>query len=93
MPFLFAGLHHRGDGGPCPAPANGLGKERVLPRYGLASPNGPNQRWSLDFVSDALAWGRKFHILAVVDVFTREALALVPRHRGFDWLVWHFQGG
>jgi putative transposase len=43
----------------------------------LALPDGPNQRWSLDFVSDALDWGRRFRILAIVDDFTREALALV----------------
>ena len=41
------------------------------------SPQGPNQRWSLDFLSDALADGRRFRILAVVDDFTRECLALV----------------
>ena len=33
--------------------------------------------WSLDFVSDALDWGRRFRVLAVVDDFTREALGLV----------------
>ena len=43
----------------------------------MTLPDGPNQRWSLDFVADALAWGRRFRILAVVDDFTREALALV----------------
>jgi putative transposase len=46
-------------------------------RAPMALPQGPNQRWSLDFVSDALSWGRKFRVLAVVDDFTREALALV----------------
>jgi putative transposase len=46
-------------------------------RAPMAPPHGPNQRWSLDFVSDALSWGRKFRVLAVVDDFTREALALV----------------
>jgi putative transposase len=46
-------------------------------RAPMALPDGPNQRWSLDFVSDALSWGRKFRVLAVVDDFTREALALV----------------
>jgi putative transposase len=46
-------------------------------RAPLALPDGPNQRWSLDFVSDALGWGRRFRILAIVDDFTREALALV----------------
>jgi putative transposase len=36
-----------------------------------------NQRWSLDFLSDAFADGRRFRILAIVDDFTRECLALV----------------
>jgi len=36
-----------------------------------------NQRWSLDFVSDALACGRRFRVPAVVADFTRECLALV----------------
>lgn len=38
---------------------------------------GRNQRWSLDFVSDAFSDARRFRILAVVDDFTRECLALV----------------
>lgn len=46
-------------------------------RTPMALPDQPNQRWSLDFVADALAWGRRFRILAIVDDFTREALALV----------------
>jgi putative transposase len=46
-------------------------------RAPLALPQGPNQRWSLDFVADALAWGQRFRILCIVDDFTREALALV----------------
>ena len=36
-----------------------------------------NQRWSLDFVSDALADGRRLRILTVVDDFTRECLKMV----------------
>ncbi|HUY56860.1 MAG TPA: IS3 family transposase, partial [Candidatus Micrarchaeaceae archaeon] len=36
----------------------------------------PNQRWSLDFVSDALGDGRRIRLLTVVDTFTREALAI-----------------
>lgn len=39
--------------------------------------DGPNQRWSLDFVSDALTDGRRFRILAVVDDFSGENLVLV----------------
>jgi putative transposase len=37
----------------------------------------PNDRWSLDFVSDQLACGRRFRILAVFDDCTRECLAAV----------------
>ena len=39
-------------------------------------PERPNQQWSVDFVSDALAWGRRIRLFTVVDVFTREALAI-----------------
>jgi putative transposase len=46
-------------------------------RAPIAVPQAPNQRWSLDFVSDVLAWGRRFRVLAVADDLTREALALV----------------
>lgn len=42
----------------------------------MTGPQGPDQRWSLDFVSDALVSGRRFRILAVVGGFTRECLAL-----------------
>src|SRR5882757_9030479 len=52
-------------------------KRAVGTRAPMALPQGPNQRWSLDFVSDAFADGRRFRILAVVDDFTRECLALV----------------
>jgi transposase InsO family protein len=38
----------------------------------------PNARWSLDFVHDQLADGRRFRILNVVDDVTRECLAAVP---------------
>jgi len=36
----------------------------------------PNERWSMDFVSDALFDGRRLRSLTVVDAFTREALAI-----------------
>ena len=47
-------------------------------RAPLELPNGPNERWSLDFVSDCFTDGRRFRILAIVDDFTRESLALIP---------------
>ena len=43
----------------------------------MAIPQGPNQRWSLDFVSDSLSCGRRFRILNVIDDFSRECLAAV----------------
>ena len=58
------------------------GRKRALgTRAPIAIPQGANQRWSLDFLSDALAEGRRFRILAIVDDFTRECLALVPISR------------
>jgi putative transposase len=54
------------------------GRKRALgTRAPMTMPQGPNQRWSLDVVSDAFACGRRFRILCVVDDFTRECLALV----------------
>ena len=41
-----------------------------------ALPGRPNQQWGVDFVSDALAWGRRFRLFTVVDICTREALAI-----------------
>ena len=37
-----------------------------------------NARWSLDFVHDQLAHGRRFRILNIVDDVTRECLAAIP---------------
>jgi putative transposase len=37
----------------------------------------PNERWSLDFVSDQLIDGRRFRILTIVDDCTRECLTFV----------------
>src|SRR5207253_5883004 len=54
------------------------GRKRALgTRTPLAIPQGPNHRWSMDFLSDALSDGRRFRILAIVDDFTRECLCLV----------------
>ena len=53
-------------------------RRKRLVRVGLARPgvNGPNQEWALDFVHDAAESGRKFRALSVIDVYTRECLAL-----------------
>jgi putative transposase len=46
-------------------------------RVPLPAPTRPNERWSMDFVSARLVDGRWFRTLTVLDVYTREALALV----------------
>jgi putative transposase len=54
------------------------GRKRALgTRAPMTIPQGVNQRWSIDFVQDALDDGRRFRILNVVDDFTRECLASV----------------
>lgn len=54
------------------------GRKRALgTRAPMTIPQGPNQRWSMDFVSDALTDGRRFRVLAVVDDHSRECLAPV----------------
>jgi putative transposase len=54
------------------------GRKRALgARSSMALPQGSNPRWSLDFLSDAMTDSRRFRILAIVDDFPRECLALV----------------
>jgi putative transposase len=54
------------------------GRKRALgTRAPMEVPQGADVRWSLDFVSDTLTDGRRLRILAVVDDFTRECVALV----------------
>ena len=53
--------------------------KRRLPariREALFIPEGPNEVWSIDFMSDALVDGRKFRVLNVIDDFNRESLAI-----------------
>jgi putative transposase len=49
-----------------------LGSRTPMPGAAL-----PNDRWSLDFVSDQFDSGRRFRILAIYDDCTRECLAAV----------------
>ena len=60
-------------------------KKLVRPRIPMLVPDAVNQRWSMDFVSDQLANGRRFRVLNVVDDYTREIVLLSSRF--FDlWL-------
>ena len=54
------------------------GRKRALgTRRPMLVPGRANARWSLDFVSDTFTDRRRFRVLAVVDDYTRECLALI----------------
>ena len=62
---------------------NGLSVKRRRRRKGLATerlpllrPDAPNLTWSMDFVMDALATGRRIKCLTCVDDFTKECLTV-----------------
>jgi putative transposase len=40
----------------------------------------PNERWAMDFMHDALATGATLRVFTLIDVFTRECLALEVGH-------------
>ncbi len=49
-------------------------KKLYRPRVPMVVPRGPNERCSVDFVSDQLANGRRFRVFNVVDDFSRECV-------------------
>lgn len=49
----------------------------AIERQALELPSGPNEVWSMDFVSDALANGRRIKVLTIVDDFSKESVDLV----------------
>jgi putative transposase len=53
----------------------------------MAIPQGPNHYWSLDFVSDALACGRRFRLFNVIDDYSRECLACIVDTSLSGWRV------
>lgn len=54
-------------------------RKRILhgERTPLQQARAPNESWSMDFVADALASGRRIRCLTLVDDFTKECLATV----------------
>jgi putative transposase len=58
-----------------------LPKRKRAWRYRSDRPvaSAPNEVWAMDFMSDQLFDSRPFRVLTVIDCFTREALAIVPR--------------
>jgi len=56
-------------------------RQRIaVEREPLQVPTRPNQVWSMDFVMDVLANGRRIKCLTVVDDFTKELIDLVVDH-------------
>ena len=54
------------------------GRKRALgTRAPMTTPQGANQRWSVDFASDTLSDSRRFRVFCVIDDFTRECLATI----------------
>ena len=49
---------------------------RSVRRQPLTPARGLNTRWSMDFMSDAFADGRRFRVFNVIDDFSRECLAI-----------------
>lgn len=61
-------------------------RKSAVQRTPRLQPNAANERWAMDFVHDTLTTGETIRVLAVVDVHTRECVALVPQRsfRGVD---------
>ena len=51
-------------------------KQRLFRGNVFTVPERPNERWSMDFMCDSMASGRKFRTLNVIDDATRECLAI-----------------
>ena len=48
----------------------------AVPRVSRPVPEGPNEWWAMDFIHDTLVDGRKIRVLAAVDIYSRECVAL-----------------
>jgi len=50
----------------------------AVARTPIPKADGPNSRWSTDFVHDQLANGQRFRVLSIIDDVTKECLAAIP---------------
>lgn len=55
-------------------------KHQALHRGPAPVPAGPAERWSMDFVHDAIGDGRPFRVLTVVDQWSRQSPLLEPAY-------------
>ena len=51
-------------------------RRKLERRFMFIAPTKPNEIWAMDFVLDSFENGRRFRVLTVRDVFTREAILL-----------------
>jgi putative transposase len=56
-------------------------RRSVVARQARPEPNAVNECWSMDFMHDALATAQKIRLFTLIDVYSRECLALVPSRR------------
>lgn len=49
----------------------------AVPRIPLEQPRDPNEAWSIDFVFDAMARGKRIKCLTIVDDYSREAVDIL----------------
>jgi competence protein ComEC len=73
QPHLSALPGRRADGAQAPGASPAVGTRAPILVEARA-----NARWSLDFVHDQFACGRRFRVLNIVDDVTRECLAAIP---------------
>jgi putative transposase len=58
----------------------GRRRRSQAPRPIRVAPGRANERWSMDFIHDSLASGRRFRCLTILDEHTRESLAIEVDH-------------
>ncbi len=51
-------------------------KTAAVAQIALLEPQGANEMWSMDFVTDSIVTGRRFRALAIVDQYFRECPAI-----------------
>lgn len=56
------------------------GRRSQVPRIVRTPLTRPNERWSMDFVTDTLSSGRRFRCLTILDEFNRESLRIPVDH-------------
>jgi len=51
-------------------------KGAAMVRVTLPAPEKPNEKWSMDFITDSIVTGRRFRALAIIDQYSRECPAI-----------------